>query len=100
MIGREPPPPGQHALDFWEREVACPACDNRDRHSLRLLAAVDVLFCSKCWTRVELAEHKAAIAIEARAANRIGRTPSWPEGRDSAASDSAEPVVQPEAPVP
>jgi hypothetical protein len=99
MVGREPsPPPGQHALDFWRHEIACPACDNRDRHSLRLLAAVDVLFCSKCWTRIELAGEKAVIALQVRAANDVGRSPPQLEGADSTASEFIEPIVEPKAP--
>jgi hypothetical protein len=96
MVGRKPPPPGQHALDFWQHEIACPACDNRDRHSLRLLAAVDILFCSKCWTRIELTGEKAAIALEVCAAKDVGRSPPQREGADSAAGEFIEPVVAPE----
>ena len=98
MVGRKPPPPGQHALDSWRYEIACPACDNRDRHSLRLLAAVDILFCSKCWTRIELAGEKAAIALEVRAANEVGRSPPQLAGADNTAIEFIEPVVAPEAP--
>jgi hypothetical protein len=39
---------------------------------LRVVAAVDILFCSKCWTGIELAEHKAVIAADVRDANDIG----------------------------
>jgi hypothetical protein len=98
MVGRKPPPPGQHALDFWQHEIACPACDNRDRHSLRLLAAVDILFCSKCWTRIDLTREKAAIVLEVCAANEVGRSPPQLEGADSTAGEFIEPVVAPEAP--
>jgi hypothetical protein len=97
MVRRKPPPPDQHALDVWQHEIACPACNNRDRHSLRLLAPVDILFCSKCWTRIELTGEKAAIAPQVRAANEVGRSPPQQEGADSTASEFIEPVVAPEA---
>jgi hypothetical protein len=98
-MGRKPsPPPGQHALDVWQHEIACPACDNRDRHSLRLLAAVDILFCSKCWGKIELVGEKAAIAAEVRVAEEMGRTPPQLEVPDSTASAFIEPIVAPEAP--
>jgi hypothetical protein len=71
-MSRELPPVGQHGLDFWTHEIACPACDNHDRHPLRLIDAVDILFCSKCWTKIELAKHKAAIAADVSTANEIG----------------------------
>lgn len=98
MVERKPSSPGQHALDVWQHEIACPVCDNRDRHSLRLLAAVDILFCSKCWARIELAGQKAAIALEVCAANEVGRSPPQLEGADRTASEFIEPVVEPKAP--
>src|SRR5215469_6550166 len=97
MVARKPLLPGEHALDVWQHEIACPACGNRDRHSLRLVGAVDILFCSKCWTRIELAGEKAAIALEVRAANEAGRAPPQQERADSMAAELVEPVTKAQA---
>jgi hypothetical protein len=71
-LTREPPPPGQHALDTWHREIVCPKCGTSTSESIRLLAAVDAVFCQTCWFRIELEPLKPAIRADEEAAIEIG----------------------------